>query len=78
MTPIEQLIEWLRDEHRMKLNCDYAYIHKYGGFQFLCDSAWIEYIMLGCKLYSIPLTAILATDNRSWGPPTKEEVDAGK
>ena len=40
----EQLIEHLREIHRLKINCDYAYMTKYGKTYIICDEMWEEEI----------------------------------
>jgi hypothetical protein len=37
---MEEFVQHLRDEHRLKLNCDYCYRLKYGELHILAEGAY--------------------------------------
>jgi hypothetical protein len=46
---LEEMVQTMREEHRLKLNTDYSYTFKYGVLRIFCDEIYkdtiVEYAM---------------------------------
>mgnify|MGYP000998579954 CR=1 FL=1 len=66
-TPIEQLVEYLRDEYRLKLLCDYAYTHDSytNGFTFFTTFyLYVDDIVSATIKFGVPVDAIVVHEQR--------------
>ena len=63
-TSIEKMVYHLRDEHRLKMLCDYAYIHDCvtKGFTFICHEVWEEEIREHAEEFEIKVDGILISN----------------
>lgn len=53
-----EMIAAMRDEYRLKLNCDYAYTVKQGQLQVLCHDVYKEIISEYAERFGIRIAAI--------------------
>jgi len=69
MTPIEQMVDYLREEYLLKRSCDYCYLHSCvtGRFTFLLSSVvWFDYVTHAANRFDVPLETVLVTERRCW------------
>lgn len=58
--PISKMVNHLREEHRLKILCDYAYIHNCATFEFIfiCSEVWREDIKEHAEEFGVKIEAI--------------------
>ena len=67
MTNIEAFVDYLRQEHRLKQNIDYAYMYAASdGYNFLVGEMWVDVIITAAREYKLPLCSLSVVGRRQW------------
>jgi len=57
VNPIDKMIDFLRDENRIKINVDYSIASKYGEIHIMCCEAYAKNIEEAASLFGIVITS---------------------